>query len=635
MEIDLKSLKYHELQQLAKKVGIKANVKQARLIEALNSYYDQEKNSGDAARDLQVAKDFDEKPKDSNKNKKVGKKRNKDDMEGNSVVEEPQPKKRRSTFDKAASVKSNREMVTDVGMKNRASVTNTIATPKVNSNTKPVAVRKAFTPMGLTSKGVFRYGRTPNSMKKCTPVKGETKTNGSSCQSTPRTGTTKGGETKTPMSDRRSTFEKAPTPQLLKTTSDEGSPPHKKRRETFEKVPTPNLQNATLQIDSESDKNNTSEKISSVTELGSSPINSSGQKRRSTYEKAPTPELYGLTPLVDSSERKRSSILSTPKSASPGVQHMLDAMKPEMDDAEMKKSLMSVLDKRVKSKMSDNAGSSSGIPRFAAFCSQRKGQKKPITPGNKDWEKIHKKEFQKFDSIDVYLQKKKKRAEAITVSVKKTQKLLHQLNVAADKLINHKTPNNENKLNNRASHARSTLFKSPAPQAKPTPFKPTVVNIEKINLEFASMQSPKSMLRKTTGSAIRKEQRKSGPQTKTTGLAQRRSGGEGGVTIPRRSTTTPFKFTGNQSPNTTQSAKKAFDLKASLARPLTWKPHSGKLKPIVTNTALYTNNNTTQNITISKPTVTKIRDQKRVDVAKRRADKKNSVMMARRGICVS
>ncbi|KAK3591563.1 hypothetical protein CHS0354_041608 [Potamilus streckersoni] len=641
MEIDLKSLKYSELQQLAKKVGIKANVKQSRLIQTLRSYYDQEKSSGDAARDLQAAKDLEEKPKDNKKNKKGGKKKNKDDMEGNGTEEEPQLKKRRSTFDKAASIKSNREKASDVGMENTASATNTTATPEVNSDTKPVASRKAYTPMSLTSKGLRRVG-TLNSLKKCTPRTNKTSR---STQSTPRTGIIKSRETKTAMSNtpnRRSTFEKAPTPQLLKTTPDEDSPPCKKRRETFEKAPTPNLQSATPQIDSKSDESNTSENISSVIQFGSSPNFPSGQKRRSTFEKAPTPELSSLTPSLDSSKRKRSSQLSTPKSASPGIQHMLDAMKPEMDDSEMKKSLMSVLDKTVKSKMSDNAGSSvasSGIPRFAAFLSQRKGQKKTMTPGNKDWEKIHRKEFKKFDSIDVYLQKKKERAEAITASVKKTQKLLHQLNVAADKLISRKSLNNENKLKNRASHARSTLFKSPASQAKSTPFKPTVLNIEKINLEFASMQSPKSMLRKATGSAIKKEQRKSGSQTKTTGSSLRRSGGEGSVTVTRKSTTTPFKFTGNISLNTTQSAKKTFDLKASLARPLTWKPHSGKLKPMGGNTPIYiskaNNNNTSQNITICNPAVTKIRDQKRVDIAKRREDKKNSAMMARRGISVS
>lgn len=50
---------------------------------------------------------------------------------------------------------------------------------------------------------------------------------------------------------------------------------------------------------------------------------------------------------------------------------------------------------------------------------------------------------------------------------------------------------------------------------------------------------------------------------------------------------TPFKFTaGNTSTlnQTEASTKKVFDLKASLARPITWKAHKGKLKPLENST---------------------------------------------------
>ena len=45
---------------------------------------------------------------------------------------------------------------------------------------------------------------------------------------------------------------------------------------------------------------------------------------------------------------------------------------------------------------------------------------------------------------------------------------------------------------------------------------------------------------------------------------------------------TPYKFTAtlNTTVHASQSVKKsAFDLQASLAKPLTWRPHKGKLKP--------------------------------------------------------
>jgi hypothetical protein len=46
---------------------------------------------------------------------------------------------------------------------------------------------------------------------------------------------------------------------------------------------------------------------------------------------------------------------------------------------------------------------------------------------------------------------------------------------------------------------------------------------------------------------------------------------------------TPFHFTGNSFYNQTankSTTKPVFDLKASLARPVTWKPYVGKLKPV-------------------------------------------------------
>jgi hypothetical protein len=49
-------------------------------------------------------------------------------------------------------------------------------------------------------------------------------------------------------------------------------------------------------------------------------------------------------------------------------------------------------------------------------------------------------------------------------------------------------------------------------------------------------------------------------------------------------TATPFKFTATSTLNNTVTSSKKFDLKASLARPITWKTHKGKLKPLEDST---------------------------------------------------
>ena len=60
--------------------------------------------------------------------------------------------------------------------------------------------------------------------------------------------------------------------------------------------------------------------------------------------------------------------------------------------------------------------------------------------GNKDWSKIHKKHFDKMESIDVYLEKKRKRTESITASVKKARLLAEQTKAAVNSLKSSMSP---------------------------------------------------------------------------------------------------------------------------------------------------------------------------------------------------
>lgn len=98
----------------------------------------------------------------------------------------------------------------------------------------------------------------------------------------------------------------------------ENSQPTKKRRSTFEKAPTPDLM---------------------------SPKVVEPKKRRSTFEKPPTLKTPEIPP--NSCEKRRSGRLS---SSSPAVKEMLGAMRSDMNDDEMKNSLMSILDKNVQEK---------------------------------------------------------------------------------------------------------------------------------------------------------------------------------------------------------------------------------------------------------------------------------------------
>ena len=46
---------------------------------------------------------------------------------------------------------------------------------------------------------------------------------------------------------------------------------------------------------------------------------------------------------------------------------------------------------------------------------------KPVTPGNKNWAKIHAARMNKMESIDDYLERKRKRTETMCASVKRAK----------------------------------------------------------------------------------------------------------------------------------------------------------------------------------------------------------------------
>ncbi|XP_045187094.2 nucleolar and spindle-associated protein 1-like [Mercenaria mercenaria] len=534
-------LKYAELRKLAKKAGIKANLKHEKLVAELTKFY--EKHGAEES----------EKP----------------------MVQAKVLPKTPTLVTKPKTPVSAQNSRTPILVAKRQTPSSKPKTPTQVERVTPNQQGKPMTPG--SAKPVSRWEKRVFSpaiaVRPATPVhKSATPT---IKPATPQTRPT--------LASSRPASSPKVAGKRKQTDTPEVSQPAKKRRSTFEKVATPDLKSPKI------GENNT-------------------KNRRSTFEKVPTPNLK--TPEIESPMRRRSGRQSAGSSQS--VTEMLGAMNGDMNDEEMKQSLLSVLDKNVqdKAKAAPAPGSTS-IPRFAAFVKKRQ-EAKPITPGNKDWDKIHKKNFDKFDSIDVYLNKKRKRAEEMTASVKKAKTLLSEVRTAVDKLKSHKTPDtNENKfVKPRVSNANKT-----------TPFKPTVVNTSKMNLNFGTKKSPKTLPRNPTKPVV-------SSTVKSTQPAARKSTGS---VAQRKSLTTPFKFTAvNPSTlnHTIASTKKpAFDLKASLARPITWKPHKGKLKPVdsTTKSPVYSK-------AVSAAKIKKDREVTRTNVAKRRADKKHNAQMARRGI---
>uniref|UniRef100_A0A672JM31 Nucleolar and spindle associated protein 1 n=1 Tax=Salarias fasciatus TaxID=181472 RepID=A0A672JM31_SALFA len=200
-----------------------------------------------------------------------------------------------------------------------------------------------------------------------------------------------------------------------------------------------------------------------------------------------------------------------------------------------------------------------------------------------DFKKLHEAQFQKMESIDSYFQRRNKQLESCNNSAKEVKVLLssyfdleiqitHKPNPARTSLFS-PAPSKKAAEDPR----RHTLLSaSKAPPKKPArkeevPFRPSVLSTRRINVRFSEATADnehKTSLIKT-------------PARMSLCMASSTPQRPAAEAAKPTKTPSPFLFTGNTSMSTTPGTQKkqSFDLKASLSRPLTYKPHAGKLKP--------------------------------------------------------
>ncbi|XP_064602758.1 nucleolar and spindle-associated protein 1-like isoform X2 [Liolophura sinensis] len=360
------------------------------------------------------------------------------------------------------------------------------------------------------------------------------------------------------------------------------------------------------------------------------------KKRRGTFEVVPSP-------MTNADVKKRDS-----------VEDVMQAMKPEMNSLDMKESLLAAIEKKVEKKMIEEGqdeptSTTSQIPRFAAFLAKKKAEKTAVTPGNKNWTKIHEKNFSKMDSIDVYLAKKRKRTQSITNSIKQAKEAASRAREAMAKLSNHKTPD----VFKGKKTAIAMRFKSPVGK-KVTPFKPSIMSTKSLSFNFGgSAKTPVfgntakrvSQVDNQKPRVVRRSPRNTENNVmstkkvgdvsaleKTNTLCSRKSLGELNNTFQpqrRKSCVTPYRPL--NSTLESQSTKKVFDLQASLSKPLSWKPYTGKLKPLEPKTSSHVHASL-KNSSIKVAPQKDSRAKRLAEVKGRQADKKFNAQMKRRGI---
>ncbi|XP_055721554.1 nucleolar and spindle-associated protein 1-like isoform X1 [Salvelinus fontinalis] len=280
------------------------------------------------------------------------------------------------------------------------------------------------------------------------------------------------------------------------------------------------------------------------------------------------------------------------------------------------------------------------IPRHEGLL--KRTMLKPTTP---NFRKLHEAHFKKMESIDSYVERKTKKMDSFRNSV-------NELKVLSDKTL--LTPT-EGKTQTSLTSSRASLF-SPASQKPATdrrrvsarkpaqkdtvvPFRPTVLSTRRINVRFSQAtqdnEHKKTMVKTPARMAPRMDLLTPGKETTFGGKP------EVNKTFVLSNAKTPaFVFTANTSvlSNCPETNKKAnFDLKASLSKTLTYKPHKGKLKPFM----VAKENTVDQSQTVPthqknyKQHPVQAREERRTKHTEVRKQKKEKMLGARRGLVIT